>query len=70
MEKLTTKQQQYYDFIKKYIEEKGYSPAIRDICKEFGKSPGTIHPILKKMKLKGAIDFEPKMSRTIKILNS
>ena len=35
---LTTKQQAIYNYIRKHIEEKGFPPAIRDICTEFGIS--------------------------------
>ena len=68
MEKISTKQQELYDFIKKYIKNYGYSPTIREISSVFQKSLGSIHPMLKRLKERGLIDYEERKSRTIKIL--
>lgn len=68
MDQLTVKQQEVYDFIKKYINNQGYSPTIREIAYIFDKSVGTIHPMLKRLQKKGFIDFEEGKSRTLKIL--
>jgi repressor LexA len=69
MEKISNKQQELYDFIKKYIANNGYAPTIRELAYIFQRSTGSIHPMLKRLKQKGLIDYEEKMSRTIKILN-
>lgn len=68
MSDLTTKQMEYYDFIKKYIDTYGYSPSIRDIGKVFERSTGSVYPMLKILREKGYITFEEKKSRTIKII--
>ena len=68
MEDLTSKQKETYDFIKKYIENNGYSPSVREISCIFDKSVGTVHPMLKKLKSKGYIDYVSGKARTIKIL--
>lgn len=68
MEKITAKQQEIYEFIKKYIDNYGYSPTVREIAYIFGKSVGSIHPMLKRLKEKQLIDYEERKSRTIKIL--
>lgn len=65
---LSTKQLELYDYIKKYINNQGHAPTIREIAYIFGKSLGTIHPMLKRLQKKGYIDFEERKSRTIKIL--
>src|SRR5688500_260095 len=40
---LTSKQQEIFDFIRRYIEENGYPPAIRDIGTAFDiKSPNGV----------------------------
>lgn len=69
MEKTTKKQQEFLNFIAKYIENYGYSPSIRDLCNVFERSPGSVHPMLKKLKQKGLITYEENKARTIKILN-
>ena len=68
MEELTDKQKEMIDFIKKYINNYGYSPTIRELAYVLGKSVGSVHPMLKKLKAKGVITYNEKMSRTIKVL--
>ena len=54
---LTKKQQAIYGFIRKHIEEKGFPPAIRDICTEFGiSSPNGVMCHLKALESKGYIN--------------
>ena len=51
---LTKKQTAIYNFIRKHIEEKGFPPAIRDICTEFGiSSPNGVMCHLKALEKKG-----------------
>lgn len=64
---MTTKQQELYDFIKKYIKNHGYSPTIREMCSIFQKSTSTIHSMLQILKRKELISYEDHKSRTIKI---
>ncbi|HUR54524.1 MAG TPA: transcriptional repressor LexA [Gemmataceae bacterium] len=54
---LTPKQQAIYNFIRKTIEMKGFPPAIRDICDEFGiSSPNGVMCHLKALQKKGYIN--------------
>ena len=54
---LTKKQQAIYNFIRKHIEEKGFPPAIRDICDAFGiSSPNGVMCHLKALQKKGYIN--------------
>lgn len=54
---LTDKQQKIYNFIRKHIETKGFPPAIRDICDEFGiSSPNGVMCHLKALQKKGYIN--------------
>lgn len=65
---LTAKQQQIYDFIRGHIEEKGYPPTIRDICKAFEiKSPNGVMCHLKALQKKGWINRNERLSRGITI---
>ncbi len=53
---LTKKQEAIYHYIRKHIEEKGFPPAIRDICTEFGiSSPNGVMCHLKALQSKGYI---------------
>lgn len=54
---LTKKQQAIYNYILKHIETKGFPPAIRDICNEFGiSSPNGVMCHLKALETKGYIN--------------
>jgi repressor LexA len=54
---LTTKQKAIYDYIREHIETKGFPPAIRDICTEFGiSSPNGVMCHLKALEAKGYIN--------------
>src|SRR5438105_15168003 len=54
---LTNKQQKIYDYIREHIEMKGFPPAIRDICTEFGiSSPNGVMCHLKALEAKGYIN--------------
>ena len=53
---LTSKQQQIFNYIRRHIQEKGFPPAIRDICDEFGiSSPNGVMCHLKALQKKGYI---------------
>lgn len=55
-----------YEAIDKYQQEKGYSPSLNDLCNMTGRrSKGTICCILRTMKKRGLVDYEPKGKRTI-----
>ena len=54
---LTAKQQAIYKFIREHIEQKGFPPAIRDICDAFGiSSPNGVMCHLKALQKKGFIN--------------
>ena len=66
---LTEIQERLYLTIKKYIEEYGYSPTVRELCKLNGvNSPATIHYGLKQLKKKEYIDYQYNRNRTIRIM--
>ena len=50
MEKLTNKQKETLQTLKKFIAKHGYPPTVRELCKELDlNSPATIHFHLKKL---------------------
>lgn len=66
---MTIAQYRIYKAIVQYIDEKGYSPTVRELCKLTGKnSPGTVEVHLQKLKENGYITFIPNLSRTIRII--
>ena len=67
---MTYKQQIMLNTIKNFIREHGYCPSVRELGELLGlKSTATIHYGLKQLKKKGYIDYIPKKSRTIRIIN-
>ncbi len=67
--KITKKQAEVLDFIKRYIVENGYPPSVREICSGLGlSSPATVHTHLTQLELKGFINKRVGKFRTIEIV--
>lgn len=68
MEKLTARQAEVLNLIKRHIEETGFPPTRADIAKEFGfRSPNASEEHLKALARKGAIEIIPGTSRGIRL---
>ena len=68
---LTDRQQQIYAYIVSYIRSEGYSPAVRDICEEFGiKSTNGAVVHLNALEKKGYISRSSGKSRTIRLIGT
>jgi repressor LexA len=68
MIKLTARQEQVLQLIKRYIEDTGYPPTRADIAGELGfKSANAAEEHLKALARKGAIEIIPGASRGIRI---
>ena len=66
---LTKKQTEVLNFIKKYIAEHGYPPAVREIGASLGlSSPATVQAHLNKLKEAGVIKNSSNKFRTIELL--
>lgn len=69
MEKITVKQQQILDFIRNYIQEQGFPPAVRDICKGVGlRSPSSVHGHLQSLQRMGYIERRDGKTRGLNII--
>jgi repressor LexA len=69
MEKLTTRQNEILQYIKKYIASHGYPPTVREIGKAIGlSSPATIHSHLKNLELGGYIKKNETKNRALELL--
>lgn len=67
-ESLTDREKEMYEYICKVMEEKGYSPSVRDIKSALGvKSTATVHSYLARLEAKGYIRKEQGKSRTLRI---
>lgn len=68
--KITAKQQQILDYIKKEILAKGYPPTVREICEEVGlKSTSSVHSHLSTLENNGYIRRDPTKPRAIEIVD-
>ncbi len=66
MRKLTPKQQQVLSYIRQFIAEQGYPPAVRDICHGVGlKSPSTVHAHIESLRDLGYLEKEDRKNRAI-----
>jgi repressor LexA len=67
-ERKGTKQNEIYDFLKKYTEDKGYPPSVREICEAVSlRSTSTVHGHLKRLEKKGLIHRDPTKPRALEI---
>lgn len=67
--KLTYRQKEVLDYIKKYIADHGYPPAIREICKGVGlSSPATVFVHIKNLEKLGLLRSTNNKFRTIELL--
>ncbi len=65
---ITAKQQEILDYIKNCILEKGYPPAVRDICDAVGlRSTSSVHAHLATLERNGYIRRDPSKPRAIEV---
>ena len=66
---LTKRQQEIFDFIKRYGAEHGYPPTVRDIGKAIGlTSSSTVHAHLANLEKVGLLRRDPTKPRALEIL--
>ena len=66
---LTKRQQEIFDFIKRYGSEHGYPPTVRDIGKAIGlTSSSTVHAHLANLEKIGLLRRDPSKPRAIEVL--
>ncbi len=67
---LTKRQQEIYDFIRKYSAKYGYPPTVRDIGKAVGlASSSTVHAHLANLEKAGLLRRDPSKPRAIELLD-
>jgi repressor LexA len=70
MKKLSKRQQDILEFIKKEVQQKGYPPSVREIGEAVGlASSSTVHGHLARLESKGLIRRDPTKPRAIEILD-
>ena len=67
---LTKRQQEIFDFIKRYSEKNGYPPTVRDIGKAVGlASSSTVHAHLANLEKLGLLRRDPTKPRAMELLD-
>lgn len=68
-QKLTDRQKEILECIKKNLQEKGYPPTVRELCAmSHQKSTANVHTILNILEKKGYIRRDPTKQRAIEII--
>ena len=68
--KISAKQQEILEYIKSQILERGFPPAVRDICEAVHlKSTSSVHSHLETLEKNGYISRDPTKPRAIEILD-
>ena len=66
---LTPRQREVYDFVARFIEQRGFAPTIAEIGEQFGlRSPATVHQLLSALESEGLIRRVPHASRAIELV--
>ena len=66
---LTKRQQEIFDYIKKYSSQHGYPPTVRDIGKAIGlTSSSTVHAHLSNLEKVGLLRRDPSKPRALELL--
>ena len=66
--KLTKRQREIYDYIRRFVGENGYAPSLEEIGAHFGlSSVATVHEHLSNLEAKGALRRDPHRSRALEI---
>ena len=69
MRQVRDKQNEIYEFLKTYTDNKGYPPSVREICEAVGlKSTSSVHGHLKRLESKGLIKRDPTKPRALEMI--
>lgn len=67
---LTTRQRQILEYIRSFLQEKGYSPSVREIGAAIGlSSTSTVHSYLHKLRAWGYLQQDGQHKRTLRLLD-
>lgn len=72
MDKLTSKQQKAFEFIRSHTDSKGYSPSLRELCTYMGyKAVGSAQDVIASLRRKGYLESADKQrARTLIITDT
>jgi len=65
---LTAKQNKLYQLLRNFVSSKGYSPTHRDLAKLYGCSANNVSKMLRIIRDKGYVAYEPASKKGIIVL--
>ncbi len=66
---VTERQQQIFDFVAEYVDQRGYPPTVREIGEKVGlASPSTVHAHLANLERAGLLRRDPTKPRALEIV--
>ena len=65
---LTSRQREVFDFVIRFVKERGYPPSVREIGRQFGIYPRAVFDHLKALERKGYLKRRRSMSRGLEVL--
>jgi repressor LexA len=68
MEKLSSRQQEVYNFIRQYCAENGFSPSLADVAKAIGLHESTAATYVAILKQKGFVKSEYRVARSLRVV--
>jgi repressor LexA len=67
---LTQRQQEIWDFVVRYVDERGYPPTVREIGEAVGlASPSTVHAHLANLERAGLLRRDPTKPRALELIH-
>jgi repressor LexA len=67
---MTPKQKMALEFIKAYMEVKGYPPSYRNIAEGLGiRSKSNVHRLVHALREQGLLDLQPHKIRSLKVVD-
>lgn len=67
---MSPKQKIALEFIKAYMEVKGYAPSYRNIAEGLGiKSKSNVHRLVHALKSQGLLDLDPHKIRSLRVVD-
>jgi len=68
MEKLSERQQQVYNYIKKYFDENGFCPSLADVARGVNLHESTTAVYVETLKKKGAVTSSYRIARSLRVV--
>lgn len=68
-QKRMNREQEFFSFLRDYIDEHGHSPSYDEIRDSLGlRSKGSVSNLMRKLHDEGKISYTPRKARTIRIV--